>query len=183
VTRNALLHGRGAALASAAGVNAGIALWTVAAALGLATLVVASPDAFMAIRLAGAAYLVYLGARALWASRRTPPAPALPPDRAALGIGAAFRQGLISNALNPKIAVLFTSLLPQFAGPHASAAEFLLLGAIFNVMGIAWLAAYALAVARGRAVLLRPRVRALLDRLSGVVLVALGLRLALERRG
>src|SRR5262245_56203393 len=140
VTRNALFHGRGAALASAAGVNAGIALWTLAAALGLATLVVASPDAFMAIRLAGAAYLVYLGARALRASRRAPAGAALPPDGVVLGIGAAFRQGVISNALNPKISVLFTSLLPQFAGPHASAAELLVLGAIFNLMGIAWLA-------------------------------------------
>jgi threonine/homoserine/homoserine lactone efflux protein len=183
VTRNALLHGRAAALASAAGVNAGIALWTVAAALGLATLVVASPDVFTAVRLAGAGYLLYLGGRALWASRCPPADVALPPDRPGLGASAAFRQGVISNALNPKIAVLFTSLLPQFAGAHASAAEFLLLGAIFNAMGIVWLVIYALLVARGRAVLLRPRVRVLLDRVSGVVLVALGLRLAMERRG
>ena len=170
VTKNALLHGRRAALATAFGVNVGIALWTLAAALGVAAVVRASAEAFDVVKFAGAVYLVYLGIQAL---RRR--------ERAAVARRrlSPFRQGLISNALNPKIAVFFTSLLPQFG--HSLPA-LLLLGAIFNAIGIVWLTVYALAAARGRAALRRPRVRAALDYISGVVLVGLGVRLAFERR-
>jgi RhtB (resistance to homoserine/threonine) family protein len=182
VTKNALLHGRRAALATALGINAGIAVWTVAAALGLAALVHASATAFAVVKLAGAAYLVYLGVQALRASRRAGDDVA-PASVRALGTGHAFRQGLVSNLLNPKIAVLFSSLLPQFVGDTSSPlAALLVLGAVFNLLGVVWLTSYALAVSRGRAVLQRPRVKAALDALSGVVLVALGFRLALERR-
>jgi len=170
VTKNALVHGRRAALGTALGVNVGIALWTLAAALGVAAVVRASAEAFDVVKFAGALYLVYLGVQALRrrehatvAGHRTSP----------------FRQGLISNALNPKIAVFFTSLLPQFG--HSLPA-LLLLGALFNAIGLVWLTVYALAAARGRAALQRPRVRAALDTVSGVVLVGLGVRLAFERR-
>lgn len=170
VTKNALVHGRRAALATAFGVNVGIALWTLAAALGVAAVVRASAAAFDVVKLAGALYLVYLGIQSL---RRR--------ERAAVARRrvSPFRQGLISNALNPKIAVFFTSLLPQFG--HSLPA-LLVLGAIFNTIGIVWLTAYAIAAARGRAALQRPRVRAALDSVSGVVLVGLGVRLAFERR-
>ncbi len=182
VTKNALLHGRRAALATALGINAGIGVWTVAAALGLAALVHASATAFAVVKLAGAAYLVYLGLQALRASRRRDHHLA-PVSARTLGSGHAFRQGLVSNLLNPKIAVLFSSLLPQFVGDASSPlAALLALGGLFNVLGIVWLTSYALAVSRGRAVLQRPRVRAALDAASGVVLVALGVRLAFERR-
>ena len=180
VTKNALVHGRRAALATAWGVNAGIAVWTVAAALGLAAVVRESAEAFTAIKLAGAVYLVWLGVHSLLAARRGHRV-GLPAARA-LGAGGAFRQGLVSNLLNPKIAVFFTSLLPQFVA-HPSLGSLLLLGTLFNAIGFVWLTVYALAAARGRAVLQRPRVRAWLDAVSGVVLVGLGVRLAVERRG
>ena len=83
-------------------------------------------------------------------------------------------QGLVSNTLNPKIAVFFTSLLPQFVGAHGSAGDLLLLGLLFNAMGVGWLICYATAVARGRNVLVRPRVRRTLDQISGLVLIGLG---------
>jgi threonine/homoserine/homoserine lactone efflux protein len=170
VTKNALLHGRRAALATALGVNVGIALWTLAAALGVAAVVRASAEAFDVVKFAGALYLVYLGMQALRRRERL----AVARQRMS-----PFRQGLISNALNPKIAVFFTSLLPQFG--HSLPA-LLLLGALFNAIGIVWLTLYALAAARGRAALQRPRVRAALDYVSGIVLVGLGVRLAFERR-
>lgn len=173
VTKNALLHGRTAARATALGVNLGIFIWSLAAALGLAAVVAASGVAFTAIKLGGALYLVYLGLRALLGSHE--PA-ALPPR------GSAFRQGLASNLLNPKIAVFFTSLLPQFVdGEHAQPQDLLLLGVLFNCLGVVWLLSYAELAARGRDALLRPRVKRALDRLSGVALVALGVRLAFER--
>jgi threonine/homoserine/homoserine lactone efflux protein len=174
VTKNALLHGRSAARATALGVNLGIFLWTLAAALGLAAVIAASAVAFTAIKLAGALYLVYLGLRALFGSHEATITP--------VG-GSAFRQGLASNLLNPKIAVFFTSLLPQFVdAAHARPQDLLLLGVLFNWLGVVWLLTYAELAARGRDVLVRPRVKRTLDRLSGVALLALGFRLALERK-
>lgn len=174
VTKNALLHGRTAARATALGVNLGIFIWSLSAALGLAAVIAASAVAFTAIKLVGALYLVYLGVRALLGSHE----PALVPAR-----GNAFRQGLASNLLNPKIAVFFTSLLPQFVdADHAQPQDLLLLGVLFNLLGVIWLLAYAELAARGRNLLGRPRIKRAFDRLTGVVLVGLGVRLAFERR-
>jgi threonine/homoserine/homoserine lactone efflux protein len=181
VTKNALLHGRAAAQATALGINVGIFFWTIAAAVGLAAAIAASATVFTAIKLAGASYLVVIGVRALLASRRAAasPATAMP----GVGAAAAFRQGVASNLLNPKIAVFFTSLLPQFVDSgQANVRDLLILGALFNAMGVVWLLVYAAIAARGRDVLRRPRVQRAFDRLSGVALVALGARLAFERR-
>jgi RhtB (resistance to homoserine/threonine) family protein len=181
VTRNALMYGRRAAVMTVFGINVGIFFWAMAAALGLAAIVSTSATAFAAIKLAGAAYLVYLGLQAL-RSARVDRVESQPIARSAPSSRIAFRQGLISNMLNPKIAVFFTSLLPQFVGAHDSAGDLLLLGLLFNAMGVGWLICYATVVARGRDVLVRPRVKRTLDRISGFVLVGLGTRLALENR-
>jgi threonine/homoserine/homoserine lactone efflux protein len=185
VTRNALMYGRRAAVMTAFGINVGILFWVMAAALGLAAVVSTSATAFAAIKLAGAAYLVYLGLQALRSAgkdRQENQPENQPMARSAPSSRLAFRQGLVSNILNPKIAVFFTSLLPQFVGAHGSAGNLLLLGLLFNAMGVAWLLCYATAVARGRNVLVRPRVKRTLDRISGLVLVGLGTRLAFENR-
>lgn len=178
VTRNALMDGRRAALLTALGINLGVLFWVMAAALGLAAVVAASATAFAAIKFAGAVYLIYLGLMALRLGQRAEAAdaPSREPGRAP------FRQGLVSNLLNPKIAVFFTGLLPQFVGSHGSAAELLLLGFLFNSLGVAWLTGYALLAARGRNVLSRPAVKRTLDRVTGIVLIGLGARLAFERR-
>lgn len=181
VTKNALLHGRVAAQATALGINVGIFFWTIAAAVGLAAVIAASGTAFTAIKLVGASYLLVLGVRALLASRHA--AASSSTARQPMGAAAAFRQGVASNLLNPKIAVFFTSLLPQFVDAgHANVRDLLMLGALFNAMGVVWLLAYAAIAARGRDVLRRPRVQRAFDRLSGVALIALGARLAFERR-
>jgi threonine/homoserine/homoserine lactone efflux protein len=105
------------------------------------------------------------------------------PGRKALDAAGGFRQGLLSNLANPKIAAFFTSLLPQFTGPgHPGLLPFLALGAIFVLMTLAWLCAYALVAVKASTILRRPRVSAAIDRLSGAILIGFGLRLALERR-
>jgi threonine/homoserine/homoserine lactone efflux protein len=181
VTKNALLHGRRAALGSALGVNAGILLWTVAAAFGVTALVRASGTAFTVLKLIGAAYLIYLGVHALRAAGR---ALALDTPRGArVGSASGFRQGLLSNVANPKIAVFFTSLLPQFVASGTRVpGPFLVLGGVFVVMNLFWMCGYAVAAARASALLRRPAVKTAMDRLSGVVLIGLGVRLATERR-
>ena len=176
--RNSLLGGRAGGVATAAGVAAGQACWTLAASAGLAALVVAAEPVFVALKLVGAAYLVYLGLQALRHAFR-PVAPAV--ERAAgppLAPSRAFRQGLLSNLGNPKMAVFFTSLLPQFGSSFWS---LLALGLLFCSLTLAWLSAYSFAVARAGDLLRRPRIRRTLDAVTGTLLVAFGIRLAADR--
>jgi RhtB (resistance to homoserine/threonine) family protein len=185
VTKNALLHGRRAALATSLGVSTGLLIWTLAAALGVAAVVRESAVAFTILKLVGAAYLVWLGFQALRAARRhvTPDRRHTTRQSPRVGALLGYRQGLLSNLGNPKIAVFFTGLLPQFVSPGRPVLEpFLLLGGLFVLMTVVWLCGYALAAARASALLGRPQVRAALDSVTGVVLVGLGVRLALERR-
>ena len=179
--RNTLLGGRLNGLRTAFGVSAGQCVWAIATSAGLAALLVASEPAFVALRLFGAAYLIFLGAQALLAALGRRPSHvtgAARPHRATRpGVG--FRQGLVSNLGNPKMAVFFPSLLPQFA--HSFAA-LLVLGLVFAAMTMLWLSLYALAVARAGDFLRRPRIRRVIDAVVGVVLVAFGVRLGSEAR-
>ena len=172
--RNTLLGGRRAGVRTAAGVAAGQATWTLAASAGVVALLRASEPAFVAVRLAGATYLVYLGLQTLLRRGHVEP-------RAGDGGSSrrALRQGLLSNLGNPKMAVFFTSLLPQFGSSFAALVG---LGLAFCSLTFLWLSGYAWAVARAGDVLRRPRIRRALDRVTGVVLVAFGLRLAASRR-
>jgi threonine/homoserine/homoserine lactone efflux protein len=181
--RNTLVGGRRAGMFSALGAVSGQLVWILAASAGIAALLVASEPAFVAVKLVGAAYLVFLGASSLvHAWRSAEPAAAAPSSRG-LPRRVAFRQGLISDLGNPKIAVFFTSLLPQFAGgSHPSFFSMLGLGLIFATMTLGWLVLYVGAVARAGDVLRRPRVRRALDAVLGTVLVGLGLRVASEQR-
>jgi threonine/homoserine/homoserine lactone efflux protein len=179
--RNTLVGGRRAGVFSALGVVTGQVTWTLAAAAGLSALLVASEPAFLAVRIAGAAYLVFLGAHSLWLALRGHTAQAAL-RRPALSPARAYRQGLLSNLGNAKIAVFFTSLLPQFAPMHASFADFVALGLVLCASTLCWLTLYAFVVARAGDVLRRSRVRRLLEAATGSVLVALGIRVAAESR-
>jgi threonine/homoserine/homoserine lactone efflux protein len=181
--RNVLAGGRRSGIATAAGVALGQAVWTVAAAVGIVAVLEASQPAFLAVRYAGALYLVYLGLQSFRAalSRRGARAEKLPAQR--LPPAAAFRQGVVSNLANPKMVAFFTSLLPQFAPESGGTLPTLLaFGLLFCLLTFVWLAAYSFAVARARRFLSRDAVCRALDALLGTVLVALGLRLALDRR-
>jgi len=183
--RNTLVGGRSAGVATAAGVAGGQLVWTVAASAGLTALLVASEPVFTGVRLAGAAYLVYLGGSTIWHGwRGTHGNPHRSIPAASSGSGAsprAFRQGLLSNLGNPKMVIFFSSLLPQFVpvgGP--TFLGMLGLGLVFCAMTATWLAAYAWLVARAGVVLQRAGIRRWLDTVTGIILVALGLRLATE---
>lgn len=172
--RNTLLGGRRGGVATAAGVVSGQLVWALAASAGLSAVLLASAPLFTAVRVAGAAYLVLLGAQALVAAARgTHALHADAPRRRA-----PYRQGVLSNLGNPKMAVFFTSLLPQFG---SSFGGMLALGLVFAALTLAWLSAYAVAVAKATSLLRRSPVRRALDAVTGLVLVALGLRIAAER--
>lgn len=174
--RNTLAGGRRAGVRTAAGVVGGQAVWALAASAGLAALLVASEPAFVALKYAGAAFLVYLGAQLLIAATRRRPHARRRPTAAT---GRGLRQGLVSNLANPKMAVFFTSLLPQFADSFLA---LLALGLVFCTLTMLWLSAYATVLARAGDVLRRPPLRRLIDGVSGTALVAFGLRLATVNR-
>jgi threonine/homoserine/homoserine lactone efflux protein len=176
--RNSLLCGRRAGVATSAGVGAGQACWTVAASVGLAALLVASEPVFVGLKLVGAAYLVYLGLQALRHAFRPLAEDVRRSAGSPLAAARAFRQGLLSNLGNPKMAVFFTSLLPQFGSSFWS---LLALGLLFCSLTFAWLSAYSFAVARAGDLLRRPRIRRPLDAIAGTLLVAFGIRLAASR--
>jgi RhtB (resistance to homoserine/threonine) family protein len=180
VMKNALLGGRRAGVQAALGVTLGLAVWTLAAAAGLAALLQASEIAFTALKLVGAAYLVWIGVQLL-RTREAAVVGEAAPRRVA---GArALRQGLLTDLGNPKVGVFFTSFLPQFIhGDGAAFPALLALGAIFAGLTLAWLAAYGVAVGHAAAFIRRPRVRRALDRITGAVFVGFGVTLALERR-
>jgi RhtB (resistance to homoserine/threonine) family protein len=178
VVRNALFGGRRLALATSLGVSCGLAVWSLAAAIGVAAVLRRSEPAFTALKVIGALYLVWLGIQALrlaWSGREPElaPGPAHPVD-ARRGLS----QGFLSNLSNPKIAVFFTSFLPQFAPADANVAVLLALGLVFCLLTLAWLAGYSVAVARAGDVLRRRRVRQALESVTGAVLIAFGIRLA-----
>lgn len=175
--RNTLLGSRATGVATALGVGAGQAAWTIATALGVGAVLAASAPAFTALRLAGAAYLVWLGLRTVWSAVRGRTTPGHG-GRAARRPTVAFRQGLLSNLGNPKMLAFFTSLLPQFS---STGAGLLAHGLLFCAFTTIWLSAYAVVVSRARGLLRRGRVRRTLDAVTGTVLVAFGLRLATER--
>jgi threonine/homoserine/homoserine lactone efflux protein len=184
VTRNALRDGLRASIATSIGVVAGLFVWTLAASVGVAALLRASAPAFTALKIAGACYLAYLGARTLWDALRNRSSH----GRVEAGVRrtpwhVSLRQGLISDLGNPKIAIFFTSFLPQFVpagGPTFVWLE--ALGLVFCAITLAWLAVYSLLVARTGDLLRHGRIRRVLDAATGVVLIGLGGRIALERR-
>jgi threonine/homoserine/homoserine lactone efflux protein len=181
--RNTLLGRRRAGVFTALGVSTGQATWAVATAVGIAALLAASEPVFTAVKLLGAVYLMFLGAQALLAALRRRPVPAIGTPRQQLQPAAAFRQGVISNLGNPKMAAFFPALLPQFAPDGGAAFPVLLaLGLLFCLLTLIWLTGYAFAVARAGDLLRRPVVRRLTEAVTGAVLVALGVRLATERR-
>jgi threonine/homoserine/homoserine lactone efflux protein len=179
--RNTLRDGRRGGVGTALGVASGQLVWALAVGTGLGALLVASETVFGVLRLAGALYLVALGLRAIGEALRRGGGR----ERAAAGAprarAPAFRQGLLSNLANPKMAVFFLGLLPQFASPASSPLLLVALGAAFAALTLGWLVLYAVAVARARRSLARPRVRRALDAVTGTALVAVGLRVATER--
>ena len=180
--RNTLLGGRHAGIATAAGVCSGQAVWTLGASLGLTAILIASETVFMAVRLLGAAYLVYLGLHSLWSAVRSSDLRTVrDPAISRLDPVKALRQGALSNLGNPKMAIFFSSLLPQFVAPGpASFVGMLSLGAVFVTMTFAWLSFYAVVVERFGGFLRRGPVRRAIDAITGAILVAFGVRLAFE---
>ena len=177
--RSIVRGGRRRGLACAAGILVGLTVWVSAAALGLAALLKASEVGYTALRIVGAAYLVYLGVQSLRAMRRG--AATVAAERRGGVLGTGFVAGLTTNLLNPKVGVFFVTFLPGFI-PHGYpvAPMSLLLGADFLVLSIGYYAVLLALAGRVSTWMSAPRIRRRLDAVTGAVLVGFGVRLAVE---
>ncbi len=189
IVRNAIAGGPRASTFSAVGVAVGILAWALAATFGVGVLLERSSVAFTVLKLAGAAYLCYLGIRSL----ASPPSGEVPPGRRsgprgeganpkAISAWSALRQGLLSNLLNPKTGAFFVTVMPQFLVPGDSPLRLAIMVAAFESILLVWLIAYGHVVSRLGRTGPGLRVRRAMTRLSGAILIGLGARLALERR-
>jgi len=181
IIRNALTTGPRASTMSALGVAVGILAWAIAATLGVGVLLERSSTAFTILKLAGAVYLCYLGLRSLL-SRAPATDDAAATRKPNLGDSTAWGQGLFSNLLNPKTGAFFVTVMPQFIVPGDPTIRLVVMVAAFEVMLLAWLIAYGHVVSRLGRSGVGTRVRQVMTRLTGIVLIGLGARLAFERR-
>jgi threonine/homoserine/homoserine lactone efflux protein len=180
VTRNVLTLGRRPAMLTVVGICSGCIIHATASALGVSAILATSATAYNVLKTVGAAYLVWMGVQSVRAARRATAGPPSVRDRSGLG---PFLQGFLTDVLNPKVAVFYLTFLPQFISPgEAVLRRSLFLAGVHIVMGLIWLTTYAWFVDRLGVVLTRPRVKAWLEGVTGGVLIALGARLAWERR-
>jgi RhtB (resistance to homoserine/threonine) family protein len=184
VLRNVLQGGRAHGMVTTVGICSGLLVHATLSALGLSVLLLHSATAFHVVKIGGAAYLVWLGWQSLRGALRSPePAPPNAAPAAPVALRRRLLEGFLCNVLNPKVAVFYLALLPQFIGPADPVlAKALLLAGIHYAEGIVWLLGVSLVVDRARRFVLQARVRRWLDALCGVALLGLGARLALERR-
>jgi threonine/homoserine/homoserine lactone efflux protein len=182
IIRNSLAAGPRASTFSAVGVGVGTIAWAVATTLGVGVLLERSAVAFTVLKLAGAAYLCYLGVRSLLSRPREADPVAASRVRAALSDRDAFRQGLLSNLLNPKTGAFFVTVMPQFLVAGDSPLRLVLMVGAFESMLLVWLTGYGHVIRRLGASGPGARVRQAMSRITGLVLIGLGARLALEKR-
>ena len=190
VMRHALGGGTRPAFFASLGICLGTLIWGTASALGVSVVFARSALAFAVLKYVGGAYLLYLGARAIGGALRRSGRPEGPPlrpipenERRGPSRSAAFLQGLLTNLLNPKVAVFYLTFLPQFvAADRPVLTQSVFLAATHVVMGLIWLTIYARFIDRMAAVLLTERVKRRIEAVTGAVLMTLGIRLALARR-
>ncbi|MGI8307593.1 LysE family translocator [Saccharopolyspora hattusasensis] len=186
ILRHSLLGGRRAGVATFLGINLGCVIWGTASVAGLTALLTASQITYDIVRVAGAAYLLWLGGSAIWKSlprNKFQQPEDVPAESVRLTGWMALRAGITTNLLNPKVGVFYISLLPQFlpAGPAAFVWGPLLVSTHVSI-GLLWGTALVWVASRARALFEKQRVRAWLDRLTATVLIGLGLKLAVEGR-
>jgi threonine/homoserine/homoserine lactone efflux protein len=184
VMRQVFIGGTALAQRTVYGNLTGLVVHTAALAAGLSALLAASAEAYSVVKLAGAAYLVYLGVQTLRSARRaqwddeTDVA-----TRSVPSMRMGYAQGLVSTVLNPKTALLFYTYLPQFVdSTRPVLPQIAFLGAVHILVGLFWMSAYVLLVARAHRTLTRPSVRRRIEAITGAVIILLGLRVALDQR-
>jgi threonine/homoserine/homoserine lactone efflux protein len=184
VLRAAIRDGARPAFATALGVNTGALVWGAGAAVGISALLTASTLAYNGLRIVGAGYMIWLGARLLWTAMFgcSPSDDEAADEVQSAGLWQAWRRGLLTNLLNPKVGAFYVAVLPQFIPEHTSALGMgLLLAFVHDLQALLWFSLLIFAAARTRALLRRPAARRVVDGTTGSALMGFGLKLGLSR--
>jgi RhtB (resistance to homoserine/threonine) family protein len=181
VTKNTIVGERKGGFQTMIGSCAGLSLHTIAAVAGLSAIIVKSAFAFSILKWVGAAYLCYLGVKTFIQMR----AKKVQMDEEVLVAAKGnsyFKQGFITNITNPKVAVFFLTFLPQFLAPTSEPFwSFLIMGIIYTVLTFLWFACYVFLLDKIRNFMKRPSTQAIIESLTGVVLIGFGIKLAFEK--
>jgi RhtB (resistance to homoserine/threonine) family protein len=182
VTKNTLTYGKKGGMATALGISAGILVHTLAAALGISAILAQSALLFEIVKYAGAAYLIYLGIQSLWSVKKTVPKTEKKEETPLSG-RSAFSHGLLTNVLNPKVAIFFLTFLPQFVDPNEYVfGQIIGMGVTYAVLGFLWLFFYTVLLQSLRSLFQRPATYQVLQGFTGLAMIGMGVKLALEKR-
>lgn len=182
VLRTSITQGRSRAFAAAAGISVGVLAWGIAAALGISALLQASQIAFDVLRWAGALYVIWLGVTLILRARRGEQIDLSVASTSRESIGTGFRRGFLTNLLNPKIGVFYVAMLPQFLPDDVPAAlGGAALALVHVIEGMIWFSVLIVATHALRTWLSRTAVQRWIDRITGIVLIGFGIRVALSR--
>lgn len=187
ITKTTILLGKKAGFKMAFGISTGSLIHTCAAALGLSALLLKSAMAFEVVKFLGAAYLLYLGIQAFWLTREKKQdhkGQRIETDQQnTKKLSSPYKQGLLSNALNPKVAIFFLTFLPQFINPKTNAMnQLFIMGFVYTLFAITWFLVYVYFVNYFRKWLLTPKTKKIMERMTGAVLIGFGLNLIFEKR-
>jgi threonine/homoserine/homoserine lactone efflux protein len=181
IVRNSLTGGPRAGFMTIAGNSIGVVAWALLSVVGISALVAASEAAFVALKAVGAVVLVWLGIQSWRRARAGLEMPAAPAARA--HGRRALRDGLVTSLSNPKLAVFFVALFPQFVGDRGSVLPTtLIMASLIVAFDVLWYGSMAIAVSRAKQAFVRSRLATWIERVTGTVLIALGVRVALESR-
>ncbi|CEG25521.1 LysE family translocator [Bacillus sp. B-jedd] len=177
ITKRTISGGQKDGYKMALGITTGSLVHTVAAAFGLSAILMQSAVAFEIVKTVGALYLIYLGISSFITRRKNNE------NAHEAKKGSAFKQGLLSNVLNPKVAMFFLTFLPQFVRPGGETTQqLLMMGVIYTILSIGWFFVYVFFINFLRDWLMSPKVQSVMDKVTGIVLIGFGLKLALDRQ-
>ena len=182
-TKNTLSHGRSAGFKTAFGTCCALMIHTSAAVLGLSAIIVKSAFLFSVFKYIGAIYLIYLGVRTLWSLwKREEAASADIQPKQHLEKSSYFKQGFLTNILNPKVAVFFLTFLPQFVETGSNTfIPFLLMGITYTVLTAVWFLMYIYLINQISIFMKKPKAQVAMEGITGTILIGFGVKLALEK--
>jgi RhtB (resistance to homoserine/threonine) family protein len=181
ITKRTISTGKKTGFQMALGISTGCLIHTFAAAFGLSAILMQSAIAFEIVKYAGAIYLIYLGLSSFWSNKKKQ-SDHFEDNTQVQKRNSSFKQGLLSNVLNPKVAMFFLTFLPQFVNADSGTIyQLIMMGMIYTVLSITWFFTYVFFINYMRDWLLSPKVQKVMDKATGLVLIGFGLKLAFEK--
>ncbi|WP_110928527.1 LysE family translocator [Bacillus massiliglaciei] len=181
-TKNTLASGKSGGFKTTLGTCCALLIHTSAAVLGLSAIIVKSALLFSIFKYVGAVYLIYLGVKTLWSLRKKETAAAIEHPKSQFSHTSCFKQGFLTNILNPKVAVFFLTFLPQFVNPGSETfIPFLMMGITYTALTAIWFLLYIFLLNQIRSFMKKPKTQNMIEGITGTILIGFGIKLALEK--